>query len=197
MNKEKSLLDQIITALIIYKFRWLLVLLIIVGAVMFFFISQDLNREPIENGYSGFFDNIKYDEWTNEIIPKDEIYSPTIKYKSIQTPDGSNVSENELENFIEEYRKIQDNYGFLTEERKNKVESLVNMLFKLMFKIDYSFEKTATNTSYTIHLKNFDANGIHYDDYEIGATSEFAHILKLLFKGIYREQNSLEPDYGK
>ena len=155
-----------------------------------------MDREYQEYGYSGFFDNIKYDEWTDEIIQKDKIDSPTIEYKSIVTTNGSNVSEKELEYYVEEYRKVQDSYEYLTEERKSQVESLIDMLFGLMFKIDYSFEKTSTNTSYTIHLKNFDANGIHYDDYEIGPTSEFKYILKLLFKGIYREQNGLEPEYG-
>lgn len=193
---NKNFLEQIGKIFLLYKLRWVILIGIILMGVIIISLSKSMDKEYQEYGYSGFFDNIKYDEWTDEVIPKDKINSPTIKYKSITTPDGSNVSEKEFEYYVEEYRKVQDSYGYLTEERKSQVESLINMLFGLMFKIDYSFEKTSTNTLYIIHLKNFDANGVHYDDYEIGPTFEFKHILKLLFKGIYREQNGLEPDFG-
>lgn len=193
---KKNLLEQIGDVLLLYQFRWIILIGIILLGVAIFSLSKSMDKEYQQYGYSGFFDNIKYDEWTDEVIPKDKINSPTIKEKSITTPDGSNISEKELEYYVEEYRKVQDSYRYLTEERKNKVKSLVNMLFGKMFKIDYSFEKIPSDETYIIHLKNFDANGIHYEDYEIGATSDFENILKLLFKGMYREQNGLKPDYG-
>ena len=165
---NKSFLEQIGEIFLLYKLRWIILIGIILVGIIIFSLSKSMDKKYQQYGYSGFFDNIKYDEWTDEVIPKDKINSSTIKYKSITTQDGSIVSEKELEYYVEEYRKVQDSYGYLTEERKSQVESLINMLFGLMFKIDYSFEKTSTNTSYTIHLKNFDANGIYYDDMKLG-----------------------------
>lgn len=33
-------------------------------------VKGDLDNEYQQYGYTGFSDNIKYDEWTDEIIPK-------------------------------------------------------------------------------------------------------------------------------
>ena len=44
--------------------------------------------------------------------------------------------------------------------------------------------------------KDFITNGMYYDNYSIGPTYEMKNVIKYLVKGIYREQNGLEADYG-
>ena len=75
MGKGNNLINQIGNIFLVYKFRWIILILLIFVAIMMYDITKDLNKERIEKGYTGFFDNVKYDEWTDEIIPKDEIHS--------------------------------------------------------------------------------------------------------------------------
>lgn len=63
--------------------------------------------------------------------------------------------------------------------------------------MDYFPEHIESNEDlYEIHLKDFTANGIYHVDYEVGSIGDVRSIVKYLVKGIYREQNNLEEDYG-
>ena len=51
---------------IVYKLRWIILIGIIILAVIIFPVKGELDSEYQQYGYTGFNDNIKYDEWTDE-----------------------------------------------------------------------------------------------------------------------------------
>ena len=73
MSKNDDILSQIGGMYILYKLRWVILIGIIIFGVVIFFVNGDLDNEYQQYGYNGFSDNIKYDEWTDEIIPKNKI----------------------------------------------------------------------------------------------------------------------------
>lgn len=93
---------------------------------------------------------------------------------------------------MKNYKEIK---FYISPEKIEQVRSICNKLFLDYFELDFSIDADLNNTSYEIHLKNFTANGSHYDDYRIGVASDMRYIVKYLVKGIYREQNGLEAEY--
>ena len=79
MSKNDDILSQIGGMYILYKLRWVILIGIIIFGVVIFFVNGDLDNEYQQYGYNGFSDNIKYDEWTDEIIPKNKIETRRLK----------------------------------------------------------------------------------------------------------------------
>lgn len=53
--------------------------------------QRNLDREYQQYGYTGFTDNIKYDEWTHKVIPKNEIGTYNNNNKYITKSNGEKV----------------------------------------------------------------------------------------------------------
>ena len=196
MSKNNDILSQIGGMYILYKLRWVIIIGIIILTIIVFSVKGDLDKEYQQYGYTGFSDNIKYDEWTDEVIPKDEISTYNNDNKYIIKSNGEKVYFVNIKDQLNAYEKLQGNYAFIKEEKAEQVKNICDILFSDYFEIEYSIDKISDGNSYLIHLKNFTANGMHYDDYSIGAAYEMINIIKYLVKGIYREQNGLEADYG-
>ena len=141
-------------------------------------------------------DNIKYDEWTDEIIPKNKIETYNNDNKYITKSNGDKVYFADIKQQLTAYEELQGDYAFIKADNVDKCKSICDVLFLSYFELSYSIDKISDGNSYLIHLKDFTANGMHYDDYSIGPTYEMRSIIKYLVKGIYREQNGLEADYG-
>lgn len=196
MANGNDILSQIGGIYILYKLRWIIFIGIIILAIIIFSVKGDLDKEYQQYGYSGFSDNIKYDEWTDEIIPKDEIQTYNNDNKYITKSNGEKVYFSDIKEQLNAYEKLQGNYAFIKEEKIEQVKNICDILFSNYFEIEYSIDKTSDGNSYLIHLKNFTANGMYYEEYSIGSYSDMRSIIKYLLKGIYREQNNLEADYG-
>ena len=196
MSKNNDILSQIGGMYILYKLRWVIIIGIIILTIIVFSVKGDLDKEYQQYGYTGFSDNIKYDEWTDEVIPKDEISTYNNDNKYIIKSNGEKVYFVNIKDQLNAYEKLQGNYAFIKEEKAEQVKNICDILFSDYFEIEYSIDKISDGNSYLIHLKNFTANGMHYYDYSIGAAYEMKNIIKYLVKGIYREQNGLEADYG-
>ncbi len=196
MSKNNGILSQIGGMYIVYKLRWIILIGIIILAVIIFSVKGELDSEYQQYGYTGFNDNIKYDEWTDEIIPKDEIEIYNNDNKYITKSNGEKVYFADIKEQLDAYEKLQDNYAFIKPENVAQAKNICDVLFLNYFELPYSIDKTSNGNSYLIHLKDFTANGMHYDDYSIGPAYEMRNIIKYLVKGIYREQNGLEADYG-
>lgn len=196
MSKKKDILSQIGGMYILYKLRWIILIGIIILAVIIFSVKGELDNEYQQYGYSGFSDNIKHDEWTDEIIPKSEIDTYNNDNKYITKSNGEKVYFADIKKQLNAYEKLQENHAFIKQEKIEQVKNICDILFSNYFELDYSIDKISDGNSYLIHLKDFTANGMHYDDYSIGPTFEIRNIIKYLVKGIYREQNGLEADYG-
>lgn len=196
MSKNKDILSQIGGIYILYKLRWIILIGIIILAIIILSVKVDLDNEYQQYGYAGFNDNIEYDEWTDEVIPKDEISTYNNDNKYITKSNGEKVYFADIKEQLNAYEELQDNYAFIKPENVEQAKSICDVLFLNYFELSYSIDKTSDGNSYLIHLKDFTANGMHYDDYSIGPAYEMKNIIKYLVKGIYREQNGLEADYG-
>ena len=196
MSKNKDILSQIGGIYILYKLRWIILIGIIILTIIILSVKVDLDNEYQQYGYAGFNDNIEYDEWTDEVIPKDEISTYNNDNKYITKSNGEKVYFADIKEQLNAYEELQDNYAFIKPENVEQAKSICDVLFLNYFELSYSIDKTSDGNSYLIHLKDFTANGMHYDDYSIGPAYEMKNIIKYLVKGIYREQNGLEADYG-
>ena len=153
---------------------------------MFHDINKDLNKEPIEKGYNGFFDDIKYDEWTGEIIPKNEIYSYNNDNKYITNQKGEMIYFYQIKEQINEYEKIQAQHGFIKEKDKEMIDNICKKLLNEYLDVEYEWNGTS-NSQYEIHIKNYDK----YGEY-IGATSDLKTFVAEKVNEIYKEQNKIE-----
>ena len=93
MSKGNDILSSIGGMYILYKLRWIIFIGIIVLAIIVFSVKGDLDKEYQQYGYTGFSDNIKYDEWTDEVIPKDEIQTYNNDNKWITKSNGEKTTE--------------------------------------------------------------------------------------------------------
>ncbi len=196
MSKNNDVLSQIGGIYILYKLRWIILIGIVILLVIIFSVKRELDNEYQEYGYTGFSDNIKYDEWTDEVIPKSEIETYSNDDKYITKSSGEKVYFSDIKKQLEAYEELQGNYAYIKEESVTQAKEICDELFSDYFELTYSIEKVSDISSYEIHIKDFTANGMYYNDYEIGASYKMKNIVKYLVKGIYREQNGLEADYG-
>lgn len=196
MSKSNDILSSIGGIYILYKLRWVILVGIIVFGVIIFSVKGDLDKEYQQYGYTGFSDKIEYDEWTHEIIPKNEIGTYNNDNKYITKSSGEKVYFADIKEQLNAYEKLQGNYMFIKPENIEQTKVICDVLFTSYFELPYSVDATSDGNSYLIHLKGFKANGKYYDDYSIGPAFEMKNIIKYLVKGIYREQNGLEAEYG-
>ena len=109
MSKGNNILSSIGGIYILYKLRWVILVGIILFGVITFSAKGDLDKEYQQYGYTGFSDNIKYDEWTNEIIPKNEIGTYNNDNKYITKNNGDKVYFADIKEQLNEYEKLQGN----------------------------------------------------------------------------------------
>ena len=196
MAKNEDVLSKIGGMYIIYKLRWVILIGIIIIVVVIFSVKGELDNEYQQYGYTGFSDKIHYDEFTDEVIPKGEIETYNNDNKYITKSNGEIICFGDIKKQLNAYEELQENYMFIKPENVEQSKAICDVLFTSYFELPYSIDKTSDGNSYLIHLKDFTANGMHYDDYSIGPAYEMRSTIKYLVKGIYREQNGLEADYG-
>ena len=164
-------------------------------AVIIFSVKEDLDKEYQQYEYTGFSDNIKYDEWTDEVILKDEISTHNNDNKYIAKSTGEKVYFLDIKKQLNAYEELQENYMFIQLENVEQAKAICDVLFASYFELPYSKDKTFDGNSYLIHLKDFTTSGMYYYDYSIGPAFEIENIVKYLVKGIYKEPKGLEADY--
>lgn len=196
MGKSKSLLDEAFEVYVLYKCRWVIIIGIILLLVAGFKASKELDKKYQEYGYSGFEDDIEYDEFTDEIIPKAEIETYNNDNKYITKSNGEKVYFSQIKEQKNAYERVQGSYAFISEQSIEEVRSICDILLVNYFEKNYTIEKVPETIFYIIHVRDITINGIYHEDFEIGSESEMQRFVKYLVKGIYREQNNLEPDYG-
>ena len=189
MSKDNETLSQIGGLYLLYKFRWIILL-----AILLICMNNDISKEYQEHGYSGMFDDVKYDEWTGEMIDKNKINS----YKYIQptkyftNSKGDHILVLYLEGQLEEYRKIQGQKAYINQENHDKVNHICDELFNKYFEIKYTIESSEGSSSlYRVHLKDFEIGGKKIADEDFGATSHLRHLLHKLFKDRYLKESEI------
>lgn len=132
-KKGYSLLDEIGTVWLIYKLRYVLLAILLVIAVLI----TCVHLKNKSYGYDGFWDPVKCDEWTGEIIRKDRIVGYNNDYKYIINEKGDKIYFSMLKEKIEEYRIQSFPNSHFSESEVEDLDEICNVLFREYLDLDY------------------------------------------------------------
>lgn len=88
---SKNPVDRLFDFIIAYKLRFLIITILIILAIIIFITKKDMDNEYKKYGYTGFCDTIKYDDYTKENIPKNEISTYNNDNKFITNKKGQTI----------------------------------------------------------------------------------------------------------
>ena len=191
MSKNNDILSKLGSAWIIYKLRWLIVIGIILFIVIFVIINHDMNKEYQQYGYSSWTDNIKYDEWTGEIIPKAEINTHTSMSKYITNSKGNEITVAQIEELVKQYGEIQGSYASFNESKKESLDSICNILLREYLDLDYEIKPFGEASS---HNYRFQIVGDYSENYysNFSTPSDLRSLSKEVFIDKYKKENNLK-----
>lgn len=191
MSKNNDILSKLGSAWIIYKLRWLIVIGIVLFIVIFVVINHDMNKEYQQYGYSSWTDNIKYDEWTGEIIPKAEINTHTSMSKYITNSKGNKITVNQIEDLVKQYGEIQGSYASFNESKKESLDSICNILLREYLDLDYEIKPFGEASS---HNYRFQIVGDYSENYysNFSTPSDLRSLSKEVFIDKYKKENNLK-----
>ena len=191
MSKNSNLFSDIGTAYIIYKLRWIIVIGIILFGSIFFFMKRDIDNDYKKYGYTGIMDNIKYDEWTGEIIPKTEINTHTSDNKYITNSKGNKITVAQIEDLLKQYGEIQGSYASFNESKKDSLDNICNILLREYLDLNYEIKHFGDENS---KCYRFQIIGDYEDNYYswISSPSDLRGLVKEVFKDKYCKQNGID-----
>ncbi len=189
MSKSNDIFSQLGGAYIIYKLRWILIIVIVLFGVIFFAVNNDMDKEYQQYGYTGWSDNIKYDEWTDEIIPKAEINTYTSDSKYITNSKGEKITVAQIEELVKQYGEIQGSYMSFNENKKDSLDNICNTLLREYLDLKYEIKPfgEANSHSYRFHIVG-DYEDSYYSDFS--TPSDLRSLSKEIFKDKYKKQNN-------
>ena len=191
MSKSNDLFSQLGEAWIIYKLRWLIVIGIILFIVIFVVINHDMNKEYQQYGYSSWTDNIKYDEWTGEIIPKAEINTHTSMSKYITNSKGNRITVIQIEELVKQYGEIQGSYASFNESKKDSLNNICNTLLREYLDLNYEIRPFGELSSHNYRFQivgDYERN--YYSDFS--TPSDLRSLTKEVFKDKYEKENNIK-----
>lgn len=191
MLKNKNWLSKFSKFYIVYELRWIIIVCLIVIGIFAFSESKRLDKKYQQYGYSGHMDNIQYDNWTGEIIPKYKIETYSNDDKYIVNLKGEKVSFKQIKDLIEQYRIVQGNNAFVKEENLNELTSICDVLLKEYLDLDY---KVIKSDNPNMNEYRFKVSGKYEDSYynEFTSTSYLEGLVRTVVKELYRSQNNLD-----
>ena len=191
MSKNSNLFSDIGTAYIIYKLKWLIFIGVILFIVIFVVIDHNMNKEYQQYGYSSWTDNIKYDEWTGEIIPKAEINTHTSMSKYITNSKGNEITVAQIEELVKQYGEIQGSYASFNESKKDSLDNICNTLLREYLDLDYEIRTFGGENSHNYRFQIVENYGESY--YSNFATpSDLRSLSKEVFKDKYEKENNIK-----
>lgn len=171
-------------AYILYKLRWVILIGIIFLIAIYFIVSPQVDKEYQQYGYTGITDNIKYDEFTGEIIPKDQITTYDNSNKYIINSKDEKITFAQIKELIEQYASIQGSYASF---KSDKVESLDNICNKLLREyLDINYEIVPFGD--TGNQFRFQVRGNYEDSYYawFSTPSDLESLVKEVVKDKYK-----------
>lgn len=188
---KNSLFSQIGGAYIIYKLRWLIIIGIIILVSGFFIIDHNMNEKYQKYGYSSWNENIKYDEWTGEIIPKNEIEIHTSNNKYITNSKGNRITVFQIEELVKQYGTIQGSYASFNESKKVSLDNICNTLLREYLDLNYIIEPFGEER---LHNYRFKIVGDYENNYyaDFSTPSDLRSLSKEVFKDKYSKENNIE-----
>lgn len=179
---NKTSFDRIMDYITIYKFRWIIIGVIIVVAIFCLIAHHNLDKEYQNYGYSGYNDNVVYDEWTGNIVPKYMSDSHSDSDDFIINDKGNKITVAQIEEQINAYKNVQDSKMFITEENKNLLIPICDILLKEY--LDANYEVVKVNMKSSANFYNFKIQGKYYvkSNCEFSSTEQLREIVKNIFR---------------
>lgn len=161
--------------------------MILTIGILIFKIEMDLYEE---NKKYGFWDNVEYDTWTDEIIPKQEIDTYNNDDKYITNSKGQKIYFKQIKELLKQYKELQGNYWGIKKDKLEKVTNIDNILIKDYLDLDYEVKKIdGPGDMYKLEIKGEYANSYYRD---ISSASYLNGLVKEVVKAKYRGQNNLK-----
>ncbi|MCR5146393.1 MAG: hypothetical protein K6B70_03485 [Clostridia bacterium] len=159
------------------------ILLFIALVVGIYIVS---NNEYRKYGYTGADDNIVHDEYTGEIVPKDQIDTYDNSKKYIVNSKGEKVTIKEIKAILAGYKSIQGDTKYISEENKDDIDGVCNTLFKKFLDVNYEIQQ-AGKYRYQIHIIG---KYEKYSRFNISTYSEVEDIVKIIVKDKYKPEDN-------
>lgn len=137
MSKDKSIFSEVTNIYILYKLRWVILVGIIFFVAIYFIVSSQVNKEYQQYGYTGISDNIKYDEFTGEIIPKNQITTYDNSSKYIINSKGNKITFAQIQEQLDKYESIQGSYASFNSDKVNLLDDICNTLLREYLDLNY------------------------------------------------------------
>ena len=144
------------------------------------------NAKYKQYGYTGANDNIVHDEYTGEIVPKNEIETYDNSKKYIVTSKGEKVTIKEIKAILAGYKSIQGDTKYISEENKDAIDGVCNTLFKKFLDVNYEIQQ-AGKYRYQIHIIG---KYEKYSRFNISTYSEVEDIVKIIIKDKYKPEDN-------
>ncbi len=191
MSKNKNWLSKFSKFYIVYELRGIIIVCLIAIGIFAFSESKRLDKKYQQYGYSGHMDNIQYDNWTCEIIPKHKIETYSNDDKYIVNLKGEKVSFKQIKDLLEQYRVVQENNAFVKEENLNELTSICDVLLKEYLDLDYKVIKSDNSD---MNEYQFKVSGKYEDSYYnyFTSTSYLEGLVRNVVQEMYRSQNNLD-----
>ncbi len=191
MSNNKDLLSQIGEAFLLYKLRWVILAGIIFLVAIYFIVSPQVDKEYQQYGYTGLSDNIKYDEFTGEIIPKEQIATYDNSDKFIINSKGNKITVAQIEELVKQYSEIQGSYASFNETKKDSLDNICNTLLREYLDLDYEIRKFGGENSHNYRFQIVgDYSKNYYSDFS--TPSDLRSLSKEVFKDKYCKQNGID-----
>lgn len=159
---------------------------------MYFIVSPQVDKEYQQYGYTGLSDNIKYDTWTGEIIPKQEISTYNNDNKYITNAKGEQIRFSQMKKLIKEFGEIQGSYASFNGEKVESIDSICNIILREYLDLNYEIVNWGNSSNnYVLQIKG-DYEKSYYS--EISNSSELEGLVKEVVKDKYRNQNNLDKN---
>ena len=106
MSKNKSFFEELADIYLLYKLRYFIGAAVIAFIVICIIVIPKMDSEYQKYGYDSYTDNIKHDNWTGEIIPKQEIDTYSNDNKYIINSKGEQVTFGQMKDLIRQFGEI-------------------------------------------------------------------------------------------
>ena len=189
MSNKKDSLSELGEMLFLYKFGGVILIGVILFGSILLIMNHDINKKYKEYGYSGMMDDIKYDEWTDEIIPKDQISTYNNDNKYITNSKGEKVTLKQIKKYANKINGIQNKYAGFNKKDIEKIDVYCKVLLTDYLDVKYEIKNWGDlKDRYVLKIK-----GKYEKSYSLGilTSSELEGFIKEVVKDKYKEQNNL------
>lgn len=152
--------------------------------MIFLIVSPEVDKEYQKYGYTDYTDNIKYDTWTGEIIPKQKIDTFNNDNKYITNSKEEKIYFSQMKELISKFGEIQGNYASFKKEKIEIIDNICNTLLKEYLDLNYEIINWGSSPdNYVLQIRGEYENSYYS---EISNPAELEGLVKEVVKDKYR-----------